>query len=330
MNNQELIASVKEKALAGEVLTKEEMVRLLDIPVGSEDDLRLRAAADEAARVLTGNKGYIWTAVGMDFVPCEMNCKFCSFGEKWNAVKESRHVTEEEIMESVRRYAKGGAAYVILRTTEFYSIDKLLSYIPKIRKEVPGDYVMVFNTGEMTPEIAEKVAAGGVYGAYHALRFKEGEDTPFDIETRVGTMKSIASSPLNLISLTEPIGPEHTSEEIADRFLNTVNCGAIMGGAMARFPVPGTPYGDSRLLTDEEMAHIIAVLRLSGGSQIRDICAHPASDIVMNSGANVLVVECGAIPRDAVYSESDWAETDMEKARNMLTDAGYVISHVEE
>ena len=329
MSVRDEIEAAAEKCLAGTVLTKDEMIRLLDIPIGSPEDDHLRETANAVAHELTGSCGYIWTAVGMDFVPCSMNCTFCSFGEKWHVIKESRHVTEEEILESVRRYAAGGAAYVILRTTEFYSIDKLLDYIPRIRKEVPGDYVFVLNTGEMTPEIAEKVAKGGVYGAYHALRLREGKDTPFEEQTRIDTMKSIAGSPLRLISLTEPIGPEHTGEEISERFLNTVRCGAVMGGAMARFPVAGTPFEGTRLLNDAEMAHIVAVLRLSGGSQIRDICAHPASDIVMQSGANVLVVECGAIPRDAVYAESDWADTDMAIARKRLLDAGYAISHVD-
>jgi biotin synthase len=330
MSIRDAIRAAGEKCLAGEVLSKGEMVRLLELSPGSEEDLLLRQTADRAAHILTRSRGYIWTAVGMDFVPCSMNCSFCSFGEKWHVVKESRHVTEKEILESVRRYAAGGAAYVILRTTEFYSIPKLLEYIPRIRREVPGDYVFVLNTGEMTSEIAERAAAGGVWGAYHALRLREGEDTPFDPAVRIGTMKSIAGSPLNLISLTEPIGPEHTPEEIADRFLNTVSCGAVMGGAMARFPVPGTPKGDTRLITEEEMAHITAVLRLSGGRQIRDICAHPASDAVMRSGANVLVVECGAIPRDAVYAEGDWADTDMALARQRLLTAGYAVSHVGE
>ena len=49
----------------------------------------------------------------------------------------------------------------------------------------------------------------------------------------------------------------------------------------------------------------------------------------MQSGANVLVVECGAIPRDAVYAESDWADTDMAVARKRLLDAGYTISYVD-
>ncbi len=328
MKVRDAIDSAAKKCLASEVLTRDEMVRLLDIPVGGAEDDYLRETARRAAHQLTGSRGYIWCAVGMDFVPCTMNCSFCSFGEKWHVIKENRCVTEAEIFESVRRYAAGGAAYIILRTTEFYSIDKLLEYVPRIRREVPGGYALMLNTGEMTREIAEKVAAGGIYGAYHALRLREGRDTPFDVQTRIDTMRSISASPLKLISLTEPIGPEHSSEEIADCFLNAVDCGAVMGGAMARFPVPGTPFAGTRRLSDGEMAHIVAVLRLSGGSAIRDICVHPASDLAMRSGANVLVVECGAIPRDAVYAESDWAQTDMALARRRLTEAGYRISQV--
>ena len=104
MSIREEIEAAAKKCLAGEALTKEEMVRLLDIPVGSTEDDCLRETA-AAAHQLTGSRGYIWTAVGMDFVPCSMNCSFCSFGEKWHVIKENRHVTEEEILESVRRYA---------------------------------------------------------------------------------------------------------------------------------------------------------------------------------------------------------------------------------
>ena len=74
------------------------------------------------------------------------------------------------------------------------------------------------------------------------------------------------------------------------------------------------------------MAHIIAVLRLSGGSVIRDICVHPASPAAMDSGANVLVVEAGAIPRDADFSEENWAGTGMEQAAALLRNGGYAVS----
>ena len=79
------------KCLAGERLSRNEIIRLLDVEPGGVDDRFLREAAREASQKIAGGKGYIWCAVGMDYAPCSMNCKFCSFGEKWGIVREPRH-----------------------------------------------------------------------------------------------------------------------------------------------------------------------------------------------------------------------------------------------
>lgn len=321
-----LINQCKKKCLAGTPLKREEIISLLNIEIGSEDDLLLRRTAGEIAKKAAGGSGYLWCAVGMDYAPCSMNCKFCSFGEQWGLIKHSRHVSEEEILEHVRQYVKGGAAYVILRTTEFYSLDVLLDYIPKIRAAVPGDYAIVLNTGELDSITAQRVADAGVYGVYHALRFREGQDTPFDPALRISTMQSVSQTDLTLISLVEPLGPEHTNEEIADLFLNALSCGARVCGIMARFPVEGTPLGHTAMIDDEKIAHVIAVLRLSGGDSIRDLCVHPVSTEALSSGANVMVVEAGAIPRDPNFSEQEWDGMNMERARVLLSSAGYRIS----
>lgn len=320
------IDECKAKCLAGEALSRGEIVSLLGVETGSADDEYLRSAAREAAAKIAGGRGYIWCAVGMDYAPCTMNCKFCSFGEKWGIVREPRHVGQEEIFSHVRQYAENGAAYVILRTTEFYDLDRLLGFIPEIRAKIPGGYAIVLNTGELDAAAAAKAKAAGVYGVYHALRLREGTDTPFNPAERIATMKNVSASGMTLISLVEPIGGEHTSAEIADDFINAVECGAKICGAMARFPVEGTPLGGSARISDSRLAHVVAALRLSGGSQVRDICVHPATQEALASGANVMVVESGAIPRDSNFSESEWAGVGMERARNMLMEAGYAIS----
>lgn len=320
------IDECKAKCLAGEALSRGEIVSLLGVETGSADDEYLRSAAREAAAKIAGGRGYIWCAVGMDYAPCTMNCKFCSFGEKWGIVREPRHVGQEEIFSHVRQYAENGAAYVILRTTEFYDLDRLLGFIPEIRAKIPGGYAIVLNTGELDAAAAAKAKAAGVYGVYHALRLREGTDTPFNPAERIATMKNVSASGMTLISLVEPVGCEHTSAEIADDFLNAVECGAKICGAMARFPVEGTPLGGSARISDSRLAHVVAALRLSGGSQVRDICVHPATPEALESGANVMVVESGAIPRDSNFSESEWAGVGMERARNMLMEAGYELS----
>ena len=320
------IDECKAKCLAGEALSRAEIVSLLGVEIGSADDEYLRAAAREAAAKIAGGRGYIWCAVGMDYAPCTMNCKFCSFGEKWGIVREPRHVGQEEIFSHVRQYAENGAAYIILRTTEFYDLDRLLGFIPEIRAKIPGGYAIVLNTGELDAAAAAKAKAAGVYGVYHTLRLREGTDTPFNPAERIATMKNVSASGMTLVSLVEPLGCEHTDEEIADSFLNAAACGAKICGAMARFPVEGTPLGGSARISDSRLAHVVAALRLSGGSQVRDICVHPATPEALESGANVMVVESGAMPRDSNFSESEWAGVGMERARNMLKEAGYAIS----
>ena len=151
-------------------------------------------------------------------------------------------------------------------------------------------------------------------------------DTPFNPAERIATMKNVSASGMTLVSLVEPLGCEHTDEEIADSFLNAAACGAKICGAMARFPVEGTPFGSSPMISGPRLAHVVAALRLSGGSAVRDICVHKATPEALESGANVMVVESGAIPRDSDFSEKDWAGVDMARAREMLAAAGYEIS----
>ena len=259
----DLIEYAEKQALAGVSLTREEIIQLLQIPLGSEEDIKLRKVAHGVAWHKTNGSGYIWSAVGADYAPCPMNCKFCSFGEAWHLIKEQVHYTPEQIIERAREFVENGAKYVVLRTTEFYSIPKLIEMVKQIKKEIPGEYEIIFNTGEFDMTIANLMLESGVSGVYHALRLREGEDTPFDPWVREDTMDNVLHSGLKLISLVEPIGIEHTNEEIADNFIKILKHGAVISGAMARIPVPGTPLGDIERISDSRIAQIIAVLRLA-------------------------------------------------------------------
>lgn len=322
-----IIDKAKEKALQGVSLTKEEIISLLEIPLESDEDKYLRKTAYDVAMIKTNSKGYIWSAVGADYAPCLMNCNFCSFGKKWNIVKKPVHYSKREIISKVSQFVEKNAKYVVLRTTEFYSIPKLIEIVKDIRKEVKGDYEIVFNTGELDMTISNLMVESGVNGVYHACRLREGIDTPFDPWDRKNTMNNVFRSGLKLISLVEPIGIEHSNEEIADNFLEIMKYGAVISGAMARIPVPGTPLGDMARISDSRIAQIIAVLRLSGGNVVKDICVHPVSLEALKSGANIMVVETGAIPRDVSCVNDNWNGMDMDKASMLLREAGYKIDN---
>lgn len=321
----QLIEQVKKDACEGIRQPREVILRLLEIPIETEAYMELCRAAKEAAMWLTGKEAYLWGAIGVDYKPCPMNCKFCSLGEKWNLVKEEKSYTEEEIINQIREYVNAGVRFVVLRTTEFYRVDVLCEFLKNIRRQIQGEYELILNIGEFDEETAKEIYDSGAGGIYHALRLREGTDTLFSPQERVNTLISIQKSPLRLIHLIEPIGPEHTNEEIADVFINALEYGAVITGAMARIPVPGTPLGDSVVLDKKRIAQIVAVTRLCAGKQVKDICVHPASEEAIMAGANVMVVERGAIPRDSALAEGMWEQFDAVKAKRLFERQGYQV-----
>ena len=124
-----------------------------------------------------------------------MNCTFCSLGEAWGIVDKEVSYSEEEIITQIRQYVSCGVRFIVLRTTEFYSIDTLCQFIRDIRTQVAGEYELVLNIGEFDVATAQKIYENGVSGIYHALRLREGRDTAFDPAQRNDTLGSVHRSP---------------------------------------------------------------------------------------------------------------------------------------
>lgn len=326
MNDAALIAYAEQHAKKGNMLTKEQLIQLLSIQPDSAAYQELGAAARRTAQALTNGRAYLWGAIGVDFAPCAMNCDFCSLGEKWGLTDHTRTYNEEETIRQVREYAEQGVRWIVLRTTEFYSQQQLGDMVRSIRSNVPGNYELGLNIGEFDLQTANWLASCGVNFIYHSLRLGEGRDTRFSPQTRIDTLRAVQASPLQLVFLVEPVGMEHTNEEIASICMLAADCGAIVSGTMARIPVPGTPLGDKPQIEDARMAQIIACIRLACGSRIPDICIHPGTQLAMEWGANVTVIETGSIPRDSCCcSGGKWRQFDAPYAKALFETAGYQV-----
>ncbi len=322
------IEKAERNVLDGKALERAELVRLLSIDPDSEACERLGLAARRVASHVTGDRAYLWGAMGVDYKACPMNCDFCSLGEAWAIVEadSERDFSEEEIIESVRDYAENKVRWIVLRTTEFYSLDVLSKLIEKIRGAVPGSYEIGLNVGEFDLEKANALHRAGVDFIYHSLRLGEGRDTRFNPVERLKTLGAVKDSPLKLVFLVEPIGVEHSNEEIADICLCAIEHKAIVTGGMARVPVPGTPLGVHPQISENRLAQIVAVTRLAGGSRVPDICVHPATPKALRFGANVAVVETGSIPRDSCcLPKEKWNQFDAQTAEKWFEQAGYTL-----
>ena len=323
MSDLDLIQKSKEKALKGERLDRDEIIALLEIDLDSKDVEILGKAAREVAAVVTGNSGSVWASIGVDYKKCAMNCDFCAFGRKWGIVKDESERSSREIIELVRQFVFHGARWITLRTTQFYGIERLTQVVRDIRTSVPGEYQIVVNTGEFNDTEAEILSGAGAQMVYHTIRLREGINTRFKHEDRIATLASVNSSPLDLAYLVEPVGIEHTNSEIADVFLTAMEYNARLCGVMARVPLPGTPLSDYPQISERRHAQIVAVTRLAAGYHAPDICAHPPSRLAVEWGANVVVVETGAIPRESADCKTEWHGFGLETARDYFTNAGY-------
>ena len=319
------IDRAKMRAIAGERLDKETIVPLLSIPEESPLCDYLGSAARAVAKEVCGDRAYLWGAVGVDATPCEMNCKYCSLGEAWELITQKEQLTKEEIYQFTKAYEEDGVRWIVLRTTEFYSLDKLRLLIRNIRKAVAGKYEIGINAGEMDAALAAEIAGAGASFAYHSLRLGEGKDTLFAPKARVETLKAIGNSPLDLVYLVEPVGQEHTNEEIASIMQSVLDCGASVSGVMARVPVPGTPLGSIPQISARRLAQLIAVSRLVCGRAVADICVHPCNDLALAWGANVTVVERGAIPRDIGQHKTEWNDFSAADAIAAFQRNGYTV-----
>lgn len=328
MNAMAFIDQIVKDINRGKRPDRDAIIQMLAIDPKSEACQYLGRAAREIAREACNNQAYLWGAVGIDFRACTMNCHFCSLGEAWGIVNpDNAHtLSDDEIIRAVRDYAENGVRWIVLRTTEFYALDTLAALIGKIRSQVPGSYEIGLNVGEFNTDRAWALHREGVDFIYHSLRMGEGKDTAFDPAVRLKTLAAVKESPLQLVFLVEPIGPEHTNAEIAEICLCALEHQAIVTGAMARIPVKGTPLGEKEQLSDRRLAQIIAVTRLAAGKHPVDICVHPASLTAMQFGANVAVIETGSIPRDTCCDTGEkWHQFDAASAKALFREAGYMI-----
>lgn len=310
-------------ALQGKSIDDNILIEFLELDCGSKEALYLGKKARELARQVVGNKGKIWASIGIDYQTCPMNCDFCSFGEAWNLFKGRHEWSDEEVVKQVEKYVGQGASWITLRTTQYYGIDRLNTLAKKVRKEVPGNYGLVANTGEFGKLKAKEMKDAGIDTVYHTLRLGEGKDTKFNIDDRLATLSSVREADLDLAYLVEPIGPEHSNEEIVKIFKTGLDSGAVLTGAMARVLIKGTPLEEKGELSPERLAQIVAVTRLGAGINAPDICVHPPGKQAVEWGANVVVVETGAVPRADKECCGDWEKFDAFEARKWFKEAGY-------
>jgi biotin synthase len=321
----EQIQTILDRALENQPPSREECKLLLELPSDSLEAARLRATADFVSRRRFGNKAILLGQIGIGTAPCPGDCLFCVFGQS-HTVFPRAELSLEEILERARLFAASGDLFALfLMTMHDFELERLLRIVEAVRKTLPSHSQIVVNIGDFDLAQARELRAAGVNGAYHVCRLREGVDTALSPEARKRTFSVIRESGLDFYYCCEPIGPEHSAEELVDQLFLGIEYGCFQHAAMRRVYGPGSPLASRGQITEQRLAQVVAVVALAtlGCPQTQNIAVHEPNLLGLAAGANVVYAETGANPRDTQADTSVNRGLDMATCRKMLYESGF-------
>ena len=317
-----MVTDILKKTDAGIPLTGEEALTLLRIQNHSREYQQLIRKAAQISRRDFGSKGYIFVQIGLNTAPCSGNCSFCSMAQCSSTFTENLEKTEEELLEEVSRIDFQRVTAVFLMTTADFDSEKFLRYGQAVRKAIPPEIALVANTGDFDREYALRMKAVGFTGVYHIVRLREGIDTALSPEIRIRSLDAAVAAGLRIYYCLEPIGPEHSYEEMVPEMLRARDYHVNVMAAMRRVSVSRTQFDGRDMIDDAEFAKIAAVTRLVVMPKI-SMNVHEPNLAAMAGGANQLYAEIGANPRDDHSRTENSRGLSVEKVTGMLAHYGY-------
>lgn len=226
------VESILDKALSGTDISREEALELLKIDNDSPEIYALMSTADTLTLRQFGRRGEVYAQVGINLWPCPKSCAFCSFGEKWKLFKDRIEFSVEEVVARAKAFEDAGANAIFLMTTADYPFDRYIETAKAVRKDISPNLPMVANIGDFGQREARDLLDAGFQGVYHVFRLGEGRDTEIDPQVRLQTLETIKDSNLDLGYCVEPIGQEHSPEQLVEEMFRGKKYGAVNHACM--------------------------------------------------------------------------------------------------
>ena len=306
-------------------LTHEELVFLLDFPPNSPESFAVMGESNRISRELSDGKAEVHAQLALNLAPCPGNCVFCSFAQRNGVFTEETRLSVDEAISYARQFEIDGANAVFIMTTAKYPFDLFIEISQEIRRNLDPGTTLIANVGDQTLENAIRLKDAGYTGVYHALRMREGIDTALDPENRKRSIRNFQEAGLNVGTCVEPVGPEHTNDEIADLIEFTASIEPSYSGAARRIIIPGTSLEDLGMINELRMSQIVAVTRLGMPRTVTGNCTHEPCTLGALAGANLFWAEVGANPRDIEARTEEGRGETVEDCRGMFKEADWSI-----
>lgn len=319
------INDLMKKTHDGAILSKSELIFMLDFPPDSLESYRIMAEANRLSKDLTGNRAEVHAQLALNLAPCPCNCAFCSFAQSNGLFKEETRLNLEQAVSYAKQFETDGANAVFVMTTAHYPFELFIEMSQEIRRNLKPQTVLIANVGDQSLERAKRVKDAGYAGVYHALRLREGIDTQLSPEKRKESIRNFHEAGLQVGTCVEPVGPEHTNEELAEAILFTGSFDPSYSGAARRIGIPGTAIAGRGMITELRMAQIVAVTRFGVPRTVAGNCTHEPCTLGGMAGANLFWAEVGANPRDTEEKTEEGRGETVPSCRDIFHECGWNV-----
>jgi biotin synthase len=292
------VNDIVSKVFDGHSLTRDEIVYLLSIPHKPSGAGFIMNAANVVNRIASRGKAEVHAQIGLNLSPCPNNCSFCAFSAQNKVFTQKKELGVEEIVQLALKAEVDGANALFFMTTHDYPFGKYVETSKEVREKLKPETVMIANIGDFGYGEAKQLKDAGYTGIYHAVRMGEGRDTQIDPKVRLHTIRAARKASLLIGTCVEPIGPEHSTEEITEKILIGRDMGPCFSGAMRRINIPGSRLEKYGMISEYRLAFLVAVVRLAMGREVIGNCTHEPNLLGATTGANLFWAEAGTNPRD--------------------------------
>ncbi|MGC8769002.1 radical SAM protein [Calditerrivibrio sp.] len=322
------VGDLIKKSYEGESLNFEEIVYLLNFLPNSPEGYEIIKAGGLLSRKLSNNVAEIHGQFALNLSPCPADCKFCSFASINKVFTEPKELSITEAINYALDFEKNSeCACIYIMTTANYDFGKFIEYTTEIKKYLKPETILIANIGDQPLNNAIRMKEAGFTGVYHAVRMGEGRDNKLSKKLRLKSIENFKSAGLLVGTCVEPIGSEHTMEEIAEKILIAAEINPVFSGAMRRINIPGSELAKFQMVSELKMAQIVAVTRLATPHNIIGNCTHEPNPLGIFAGANLIWAESGANPRDVKEKTEESRGFSVSKCADMMEDMGWNLLH---
>ena len=314
---------ILKKSRDGMSLSRAELIHLLGLRPDSPEAYLVMAEANRISKELTDGLAEVHAQLALNLGPCPADCKFCSFARSGGVFQEETRLGPEQAVAYACRFEADGANAVYVMTTATYPFELFLEISQEIRRNLKPVTVLVANVGDQSPARARQIKEAGFAGVYHALRLREGVDSTLSPKQRAQSMQNFQEAGLLVGTCVEPVGPEHSNEELAELILFTSALNPAFSGAARRIPIPGTEMARRGTISELRMAQIVAVTRLGMPRSVAGNCTHEPCTLGGMAGANLFWAEVGANPRDVLAKTEDGRGETVGSCRTLFAECGW-------